>query len=104
MSEARPALVRNGAEKPSTLALVADEDERQKRQPDRLGIDACRVALDDAALLQFPDALEHGRGRQIDLSGNLGIRRSGVFLENRQYSCVNCVDHSAILNQLRRFH
>src|SRR6187200_2264917 len=77
-------------------ALVdPNEDEGEQTQPEGVRIETGLVAAQDPAGLELAQALEHRRGRHVDLAGDLGVGHASVFLNDLQYLCVYVIDCSA---------
>ena len=91
LGDAARRLLRSG------LLLGPHEDEAQQGQSDRHGTDPSLVAFDHPSLFELSDPFEDGRGSEVDLPGDLGVRSPRVGLEDLQDLDVCSVDHSQIL-------
>ena len=59
-----------------------DADEGDRAEPDLPVVEERHVPLDDAALLELAHALEHGRGAQAHLGGELHVRDAPLQLQD----------------------
>src|SRR5690348_10690979 len=97
----RRQLVANHA-RADTL-IGADIDEGQQAHVERLRIQPCLVAINEAARLELADTLQNRGWSHGQSPRNLGVRRSCVVLKNGQNSAVNVVNHSASPPMKRRY-
>src|SRR4029079_19494127 len=72
-----------------------DEDEGEQTQPEGVRIETGLVAAQDAAGLELAQALEHRRGRHVDLAGDLSVGHTSILLNDLQYLCICVIDCSA---------
>jgi len=73
------------------MALHANADEDSQAKSDRIAIQCCMIAPDDACFFEHLDAAQAGRGRKADFLGQLDIGEPGIFLKCRQYLAVDGV-------------
>src|SRR5204862_1156887 len=81
---------------PAGPVVRSDERESDQAELDRVRIDSRGVALHDSLLFELPDPLEDGGRGEADLPRDLGVRGTGVSLQDRQDLGINFVDHSEI--------
>ncbi len=75
----------------------ADGDEGHQRPLEEFGVEPHFVAVDDPALLQLPNPLQHAGRGHAHLPGDLAVGNPRLLLKNLQDFVVDFVDHWGLL-------